>query len=397
VAIHDERRILLPVAINGHAEEPLLLDTGAFHTILSEDCAAAVGVVPTGEPPLWVKPPFLAESELWVGVVQRMAVGEAALYGERVLVAKNPRMFGDGRGVLGIGFLRRFVVDVDSPSEVVRIWDEGRFRPAADQKRVRIVGTSPRVEGDITGVARGHVVLDTGMPDNILVHAPLMAVRHRRARGTDAQIGAQDARGASPDYHSYIPGLRLGPFTFPRMEVLARDREREKLGIGVAAPAAQAAAPAGNTPLFELPGFRVELMNAGPPSAEKQRSANTGTGIAIAGMGLMRYFRLSFDVKRGFLFASAGPAHKVLNLIGADIEAGDRGPTVGEVVAFGQAENAGLERGDVILRVDGAKVGDVHDARARVLAHTGYYLHLEVGRNGSRRHVMIDVAPPPSP
>ena len=46
----------------------ILLDSGAFHTVLSSEAALRLGVVATGEAPIFTRPPWLEESDLWVGV-----------------------------------------------------------------------------------------------------------------------------------------------------------------------------------------------------------------------------------------------------------------------------------------------------------------------------------------
>jgi hypothetical protein len=69
-----------------------------------------------------------------------------------------------------------------------------------------------------------------------------------------------------PEYRSRIAGLWLGPFEFPAMDVLARDRD-------------------------------------------KNGNINTSADLALVGMGLMRHFRLAFDVKNAQLHAWPGPTY----------------------------------------------------------------------------------------
>lgn len=389
--IKDSRRIKLPVRLNGKKASWLVLDSGAFHTIISEDVAEAAGVMPTGEPPLFVDPPFLDRSELWVGVVDTLQVGDATLHGERVLVARNPRMLGREKGLLGRSFFREFVIDIDSPRRAVSVWDRSAFHPAADQKRIRLSGSRPRIEGAIRDVARGHILLDTGMPDSILVHAPMMKHKNKRKRGSNANLSPKDGSGPGSDYFSSIRGLRLGPFTFPSMGAFGRDRDREKLGIGVAAPNVKP--PDANLKL-DLGAIKVEVLTPTYGTPKVKKGPHTGTGIAIAGMGVMRYLRLSFDLRTGFLFASTGPAYDVLIKLGADIERGPWGPTVSRVIAGGPSAQAGLKEGDVIASIDGDGVETTDQALKLIAQHTGFYCHLEVLRHGTRRHVMIDVARP---
>lgn len=391
IPIVDSRRLRLPVRINDHKAESLVLDSGAFHTVISEEMAKAANVMPTGEPPLFVDPPFLDRSELWVGVVDTLQVGHAVLHGERVLVAKNPRMLGKEHGLLGQSFFRAYVIDVDSPKHSVRVWDRRSFRPSPDQKRVRIHGATPRIEGEVRDVARGQITLDTGMPEGILVHAPLMGVKNRRQRGTDAHLSANDTSKGSADYYTTIRGLRLGPFAFPRMGAIGRDRDREKLGIGVALPTVK---EDDSSLTVDLGAVQVELLQPQYGAGKAQRAADTGSGIAIAGMGVMRYLRLTFDMKSGFVFASTGDAYATLVKIGADIERGAAGATISRVLANGPGDVAGLQEGDVVRAVDGEDVGTTDAALAHVARNHGFYCHLKIERNGAPRHIMVDVARP---
>jgi hypothetical protein len=389
--IKDTRRIKLPVRFNGAAASWLVLDSGAFHTVISEDVAAAAGVMPTGEPPLVVDPPFLDRSELWVGVVDTLQVGDATLHGERVLVAKNPRMLGNEKGLLGRSFFRQFVIDIDSPKRSVRVWDRGVFAPADDQKRIKLSGSRPRIEGSIRDVAQGQVLLDTGMPDNILVYAPMMAVKNKRRRGSNANLSPQDASGASSDYFATIRGLRLGPFSFPSMGAFGRDRNRKKLGGGIKLPNVE---EKDGSLKLDLGAIQVEVLQPKYGAPKSQPTPNLGSGIAIAGMGVMRYLRLSFDLRSGFLYASPGDAYRTLIKLGADIERGPHGATVSRVLENGPAEVAGLQEGDVVLGVNGKPVSSTDGALAAVASFHGFYCHLEVMRNETKRHIMVDVARP---
>src|SRR5262249_27004983 len=157
---------------------------------------------------------------MWVGVVDRMQVGKAELFGERVLVATNRSMLGEDAGLLGASFFRRFIVDVDSPAAKVRLVARDAFHPDDRVARVRLEGdfSDMGVQGEVRGVAKGMIVLDTGMAEDVVVHAWQMKVRHPRERDSDAFLGGWPDATHSPDYYSHVDGLRLGPFSLPRMD-----------------------------------------------------------------------------------------------------------------------------------------------------------------------------------
>ncbi|MFT3764681.1 MAG: retropepsin-like aspartic protease [Minicystis sp.] len=77
VPITNERRPEVPARFGDRDPVNLIVDTGAFFTILSRRAAQKLGVVPTGETRLHVDPPWLARSHLWVGVVEKLTLAGA--------------------------------------------------------------------------------------------------------------------------------------------------------------------------------------------------------------------------------------------------------------------------------------------------------------------------------
>jgi hypothetical protein len=342
VPITNPRRIEVPVRFGDRPPVNLILDTGAFFTILSRRAAADLGVVPTGEVRLHVDPPWLSRSDLWVGVVDKMSVAGAELYGERVLVATGQE-FGDAVGLLGRSTLQRFIVDVDSPAGQVRFWARARF--PRSKRLIRLHGEDiPMIDGEVVGVAKGRIMLDTGAENDIIVHARAMSVVHKREAGSDAFLGGPDSRH-SPDYWSHIDGLRLGPFALPTMDAIGRDKDRELVG----------------------------------------------GGIALAGMGVMRYFRFAFDLRDNLLHAWPGDAYRALRRVGIDIEEGGDGPTVDRVIDRSPAAEAGMKRGDVILAVnqDYGAIKSISAARKAFARTEGGQIPVWVIRRGSPQKLEV--------
>lgn len=346
--IDDPRRVLVPIRGAAGPAVPVVLDSGAFHTVLSPRAARALGVVPTGEPLMHIEPPWLRESDLWIGVVDRLRIGELELRGPRVLVAAEPRMLGGDAGLLGADLLERFVVDVDSPAGVVRIARRDGWEPDAGATLVRVsTATGMLVEGEVVGVAKGPIQIDTGMAEDIVVHAIAMATKHPRRRGDDAFLGGDADTTQSPDYWSEIAGLRVGPFSLPAMDAIGRDRRREAVGLGT---------------------------------------------IAVTGMGVWRYFRVAFAPRLATLYVWPGDAYWTLRRGGLDIEDGARGPSVDRVVARGPAERAGLRAGDHVLAVAGRPVASVAEARRALGRHPISGVAVAVERRGRRKTFVVDLA-----
>jgi predicted aspartyl protease len=247
----------------------LLLDTGAPWTVLTPTAARALGVVATGEPAKYMKPPWLPEGGTWSGVVDRLLLGTAELHGVRVLVTESDSALDGDAGLLGIDVLRHFVVDIDSPHRVLRLHDPARFAPWGST-RLAIHGASVGrifVEGEVTDVADGLMLLDTGAPVDIVVTAWQMRAKHPRKRGQDIELGVEPESGVSSEYLSHVAGFSVGPFEFPARDVYARDRDRH-----------------GN----------VETTGA----------------LALVGMGVMRHFRLAIDVAHAQIYAWPGPTYR---------------------------------------------------------------------------------------
>jgi hypothetical protein len=266
--IDDPMRIHVPVTPpDGGTPRSLLLDSGSPWTIVNAETASALGVIRTGAPLVHAKPPWLPDASYWVGVLDRLRLGDAEIHGATVLVADDPSALGGEQGLIGTDVFRRFVVDVDSPAGVLRLHDPARFRPSRGDTPIPVWGTSigmVTVHGEVLGVDEGKIVLDTGAPLDIVVTAWQMASAHPRHNGDSVQLGVEGE--VSPEYLSRIDGLWLGPFEFPAMDVFARDRD-------------------------------------------KHGNINTSGAVALVGMGLMRHLRLAFDLKNAQIHAWPGPSY----------------------------------------------------------------------------------------
>lgn len=343
--IRDEHRIELEVTANG-VTLPFILDSGAWHSYIDSEAARVMGVVPTGEVPMYLEPPWLPSGSSWIGVADRLTVEGIPLDGARVMVMDDLAPSAGTAGLLGADFFRRFVVDVDTPQRIVRFVPHDRFEPAHDATAMLLHGTlsgSMMVTGEITGVARGPIILDTGAQNRVVVHAPAMAAVNPRHAGSSVGRWYGDMVEA-PDYLTEVGGLSLGPYDFPRMPAWGRDRERDRLG----------------------------------------------GGIALVGMGTMRHLRMSFDLRNRIVYASAGAGYQALARAGVELDdSPDGGAWVTYVVPGSPAAQRGIREDDTLVGVDGAAVYDAVQARGLLANHRGAIARLTLHRADVYRDVVL--------
>jgi hypothetical protein len=305
-----------------------------------------MGVVPTGEVPIYIEPPWLPSASSWIGVADRITIEGIPIDGARVLVMDGLAAAAGTAGLLGADFFRRFVVDVDTPSRVVRLIPHDRYGPPADATPMFLHGTlggSMMVTGEITGVARGPIILDTGASNRVVVHHPGMAAESPRHPGSSVGRWYGDMV-QTPDYLTEIGGLALGPFSFPQMPAWGRDRERERLG----------------------------------------------GGIALVGMGTMRHMRMTFDVRNRTVYVSAGAGYQALARSGLELDdSPDGGAYVTHVVPGSPAAARGIRTDDTLVGVDGVAVYDAPAARTLLAVHRGGPAHITLHRASVYRDVRL--------
>jgi hypothetical protein len=321
-------RVYVPVEAGGSEPLALVLDTGSPVTVLSRRALGALGVVPSPDPAMHVKPPFIPEDSYDPAIVDRLVIGGIELHGVGVLVPRHDSPFdGDEAGLLGMDILSRYVVDVDSPASTLRIWPRDRFHADVDFTDLAIHGgpTHVVVAGAIEEIGSLPLILDTGAPVNLVVGGPLMHALHPHRHGD-----GQDLRPREDDDRSYyeadIDGFSLGPFPLPGMEVTGHDR-------------------------------RPDLPFLDDDSA-------------LVGLGVMRHFRMVFDARRRVVHVAPGPSYVVLATLGLEVDDRDGAPTItrlaGDERGLGghvsPSWNRPLREGDVVRSVSGKRVTRREDA-----------------------------------
>lgn len=337
VPIESPDRVYLPATIDGRTAK-FVVDTGAAMTTVTEREAKRLGVVRLPERPRHVRPPWLAEDTMWVGMIDELRFGEHVVRGQRVYVMRDDGGVGDASGLLGVDVLAKMVVDVDSPGRALVLRSREGF-DATGATSLWVKGLSHgnvTVRGEVDGVAEGDLVLDTGAPIDVVVHHVRMATAHPRRRGSDVGMVWGEVE-VSPDYATEIDGMAIGPFHLPAMPAFGRDRHRERVG----------------------------------------------GGVALVGMGLMRHFRMAFDLGHQLVHVWPGDSYLALDRAGVELDEREGAAVVTRVAPKGVSAAAGIRAGDIVRAVNGRAVRSAPDALAAI-ARSEREARVTVERNGRR-------------
>jgi serine protease Do len=143
-------------------------------------------------------------------------------------------------------------------------------------------------------------------------------------------------------------------------------------------------------PLFNTAGEVVGINTA----IFSQNGANIGIGFAIPAnlvKNLVPELEIKGTVTRGWLGVSVQPVTPDLaRSLGVDKE---RGALVGDVVAQGPAEKAGIKRGDVIVSYDGKKITESTTLPGLVAATgVGKTVPVEILRDGKMKTINVAIS-----
>jgi serine protease Do len=135
----------------------------------------------------------------------------------------------------------------------------------------------------------------------------------------------------------------------------------------------------------DLIGINTAILTGG------EGGGNEGVGFAIPvnmARGIMEQLVKNGKVSRGYI--GVGIEAVTPDLAKAFGLATPEGALVGEVEPNSPGSRAGLQRGDIILSVDGQPISDERDLRLRIAAMApGLTVKLEIVRNGQKQTVSV--------
>lgn len=346
----EGNHVLFDARVNGKGPFTMILDTGGL-AVLTVATAKTLAVRATGNTAVGGIGDK-AESSGYVHGLD-VQIGDFMLHGQTAMVMDLPNSPPPTRamqGMLGYELLRRVIVEVDYKTNTLTLSDPKKF----DRKRAGIAvpfdyaDHMPEVAGSFEGI-KGRFRVDTGSGSELVVSSPAVLQQGLRARHP---VGIQRTSGGgiggtTTAYMTRADDLKLGAIRFDHF---VANLSSQKIGA------------------FADPSY-------------------TGN----VGGGLLKRYVVTFDYpgqtiyfqRRSDVVDDTGTYERA----GISIQAVAGGLAIGEVVAGGPAEAAGLQAGDVLSAVNGSKSAatDLSGLRYRLRnAPVGTALTFDILRSGTK-------------
>jgi Aspartyl protease/PDZ domain len=347
--------IYLNAMVNGKGPYNYLVDTGG-HCLISPQLVAELGLKIVGSNAMsgagtkTTAGGFTHVDEIALGGVRmRNQLGFAApIYAPEVEGIRVD-------GMVGFELFRRFAVQIDYGRHLMIITDPTRFNPTDAGTPIPFVFYDhlPMVRGALADLP-ARFDIDTGSRSEVDITGPFVAahdLRTRFSKGVSAVTG-WGMGGPSRSYVVRLPSLTLG-------------------------------------------GVQVSSVVAGL-SEDKGGSISDPNFEGNIGGGLLKRFVVTFDYAHQMMYLRPiapppGDAGR-FDRSGMWMNSGPDGYVVTDVAGNGPADEAGIQVGDIITRLDGvaARFDELSDARILLRARpAGTRIELEVKRGASSRKTTL--------
>jgi predicted aspartyl protease len=208
---------LLEVTVNGVADLPFLVDTGAAATVLSAALVERLHLTARG----LVEARGAGGSE----VASYVDVASLSLPGveltDQTLVALPLDSIAEALstpidGILGYDFLNHFAVEIDDPAARFALLPAGSYAPREGLVRLplRLESNVPRLDGTLEGRHAGSFVLDTGNATPLLLHTTFAKEHGFLDRAHDASMKLSGIGGDEAMRQVVIASLTFGSISF---------------------------------------------------------------------------------------------------------------------------------------------------------------------------------------
>jgi len=209
-------RILLTARVNDSRLATLMLDTGYSVNMLSRELTVALGLKRIGQITV-VGIAGEESADQFEGVT--FTLGGASYKPRRVaaLPASYQRHWRKRDGVLGAGFFRRFVVEIDPQAKKVLLREPETFRYSGSGEIVpfKFQQSTPIVEGAIIlpdrAPVHGRFEIDTGCDGGLCLGSDYVEANHLlESSGRTESAGRQGFGGDTRTKIGRVPKFRLG-------------------------------------------------------------------------------------------------------------------------------------------------------------------------------------------
>jgi PDZ domain-containing protein/aspartyl protease len=350
--------IYVSATVNGKGPFTFIVDTGG-HTLVAPHLVTELGLKSVGAAAMsgagekTAASGFAHVDDIGLGAVHlRDQLGFAAeIYDTSVEGIRVD-------GMVGFELFRRFAVQIDYGRQVMTLTDPARFNPAGAGTAVPFVFYDhlPMVRGMLADLP-ARFDIDTGSRSEVDITSPFVTAHQLRARfskGVSAVTG-WGVGGPARSYVVRLPSLTLG-------------------GLQVDQPVADLSADRGGS--FSDPNYEGNI-----------------------GSGFLKRFVVTFDYAHQTLYLRPITPVPVdvgrFDRSGLWINSGPEGYVVTDVANNSPAARAGIQKGDIITRLDGAKPRTDGLSEARSLLRSrpaGTKIAVEFKRNTATHQATLVLA-----
>jgi predicted aspartyl protease len=217
--------IMLPVRVTNSAPMSLMLDTGYAMTMLHPELIATFGLRRTGRVTI-VGIAGEAPAEVYEG--PELDFSGVTWKPRRVAAFTDGGGGGRSRrrdGIIGSGFFRRFVVEIDSRHREVRLHEPGTFQytgsgevlPLTFSGDTPVVEATLRVSGETD--VKGRFEVDTGCDSSLCLGKHFVEAHHLAPTNSTGGGKAFGVGGSTSTHMTHLPRIQLGQLTVARPEV----------------------------------------------------------------------------------------------------------------------------------------------------------------------------------
>jgi hypothetical protein len=231
------RHIVLQVQVDNSAPLSFVLDTGDQFAIINLDRARELGLRMDGQIRMGG-----AGSGVSTGAFVRgssFTIPGFAGFSQPLTLAlpigkMAPRFGQDFDGILGSDFIKQFVLEIDYPARVLKVYDQDKFNYSGPGESIPITLNSaghPIIEAEVTPVGRppvtGKFVLDVGSGGALALYSPFVARQNLLGPNvpTIKAIGVGGAGGEVSARVGRVTELKIGRFRISKpITLFAEDK-----------------------------------------------------------------------------------------------------------------------------------------------------------------------------